>query len=272
MTTNILSRSRIRLPRFEYGEITRNHVLTARDHYLVACVHEHRFIRSTHLAALAESSIQVTNNRLKILHHKWHFLQRPKVQKRYYVAGSQPLAYSITQAGLKYLGIEGRVKDAEKHPSHHLFEHTMQTTDFMVMMELSARKRGVEFERLPIEPWRASAVHLGRRHEQGIKPDAVFRLNNKYFALEADTGEMALQRTDWFKQNCIEKKQVLYKALKRPFSNLRVIFFTSENGRKERMKALLPSPMFLYISKGDIETVLNADLFNYNWDSPLVDF
>ena len=203
--------------------------LTEKDFYILKTVNTHRFIRSTHLCALLRST-QYPLRRLGQLYHAG-LLDRPKLQIQYYKSGSEPMVYAMTTKGAKLLGIQKRVEDVDKHPSHHLFRHTLSLTDFMIRMEVSATKAGLPFQRLPIEEWKTNLFYEGKRITRRVIPDAVFTLGDKVYFVENDTGTMPLSRVKNAYQTSILKKQTIYKEAWKnnafPFPNLRVIFYTN---------------------------------------------
>src|SRR4051812_49435824 len=76
--------------------------LTPRDVGLIRAVATHRFLRSTHLVALAEGSAQVTLRRLQLLFHHG-YLDRPRSQLDWYIRGSEPMVYGLGLKGAAFL-------------------------------------------------------------------------------------------------------------------------------------------------------------------------
>jgi hypothetical protein len=63
----------------------------------------HRFLRSTHIAALIGRSLDRTNDRLSRLFHAG-YLDRPRAQLDYYpTAGSAPMVYALADRGARLL-------------------------------------------------------------------------------------------------------------------------------------------------------------------------
>jgi hypothetical protein len=63
----------------------------------------HRFLRSTHIAALIGRSLDRTNDRLCRLFHAG-YIDRPRAQLDYYpTTGSAPMAYALADRGVRFL-------------------------------------------------------------------------------------------------------------------------------------------------------------------------
>jgi hypothetical protein len=70
---------------------------------IVRLIARHRFLRSTHVAALVGRSIDRTNDRLLRLFHAG-YIDRPRAQLDYYpTSGSAPLVYALADQGARLL-------------------------------------------------------------------------------------------------------------------------------------------------------------------------
>src|SRR6185295_4209660 len=94
----------VRRPRFERAT-TREFHLTPRDLDLIRAVAAHRFLRSTHLAALDGGSPQKLLRRLHLLYHHG-YLDRPRMQLEFYERGSEPMVYALGNRGAVLLAKE----------------------------------------------------------------------------------------------------------------------------------------------------------------------
>src|SRR5947209_5690708 len=69
--------------------------LTQRDREIIRLVHQHRFLRSSHIVALIRATPQPVLRRLQLLYHH-AYLERPRAQIEYYQkGGSRPMVYGI---------------------------------------------------------------------------------------------------------------------------------------------------------------------------------
>src|ERR1700738_3408362 len=83
-----------RRPRFRRASEPPAFRLTEDDVLIVRHLARHRFLRSTHIAALVGRSLDRTNDRLLRLFHAG-YIDRPRAQLDYYpTAGSSPLLYA----------------------------------------------------------------------------------------------------------------------------------------------------------------------------------
>jgi hypothetical protein len=70
---------------------------------IVRVIAQHRLIRSTHIAALVERSLDRTNDRLMRLFHAG-YIDRPRAQLDYYPSfGSAPMIYALADRGVRLL-------------------------------------------------------------------------------------------------------------------------------------------------------------------------
>src|SRR5438045_8807998 len=90
----------IRRPRFRRWSEPPAFRLTDDDVEIVRQLARHRFLRSTHIAALVGRSVDRTNDRLSKLFHAG-YLDRPRAQLDYYpTAGSAPIVYALADRGV----------------------------------------------------------------------------------------------------------------------------------------------------------------------------
>src|SRR4051812_7519644 len=96
-----------RLPRFRRASNLPEIVLTDRDRTVIELVHEHRFLRSTHIVALVGGSAQQILRRLQLL-YQHGYLERPRTQIEYFgKGGSRAIAYGVANKGAKLLKAKG---------------------------------------------------------------------------------------------------------------------------------------------------------------------
>ena len=198
---------------------------------------EHRFLKSTHIAALVGRSLDRTNDRLLRLFHAG-YIDRPRAQLDYYpTAGSSPIAYALADRGARLLierdGIEfANVEWSRKNrkAGRPFIEHQLEIVDFSVALQLATGARpDVQFihpndiiaafpqhtraERNPLS-LRVKLSHQGAVHEIGLVPDLVFGLqfadgSRHSFMVEIDRGTMPIARSD-FLQTSFERKMRAY--------------------------------------------------------------
>src|SRR6185436_13805259 len=139
-----MSSTHARRPRFERAPVRRM-VLTSRDIELLRAVHRHRFLRSTHLVALADGSRQAVLRRLQLLFHHG-YVERPVFQLDWYTGGSQPLVYALGKRGAKAIAAagwrSGVCLDSKNRSLSRVFlHHTLAVADVMVAFEVACRER-----------------------------------------------------------------------------------------------------------------------------------
>jgi len=108
----------------------------------------HRFLRSTHIAALLGRSLDRTNDRLCRLFHA-SYVDRPRAQLDYYpTIGSAPMVYALADRGARLLierrgaafaNVEWSRKNGEA--GRPFIEHQLEIMDFYVNLQCAARKR-----------------------------------------------------------------------------------------------------------------------------------
>ena len=92
-----------RRPRFRRASEPPAFRLTDDDVHIVRQLARHRFLKSTHIAALVGRSLDRTNDRLLRLFHAG-YIDRPRAQLDYYpTAGSSPIAYALADRGARLL-------------------------------------------------------------------------------------------------------------------------------------------------------------------------
>lgn len=226
-----------RLPRFKRAAAVPPIQLTERDRLIIRHVHRHRFLRSSHIAALIGGSSQPVFRRLQLLYHN-AFLERPRAQIDYFRhGGSHHIVYGLGNKGAALLREENRVplsgiRWSEKNRSvgRIFFEHTLLVSEILVVLELACRKRnGVRLvggddlqvsdgvSRAPPLKW---SVNVKGRGKLGIRPDRAFALDiddhkngvkRAYFFLEADRGTMPVSRGNVV-QSSFFRKLLAYEA------------------------------------------------------------
>lgn len=224
----------IRLPRFRRVPEVAAMQLTERDRDILRHVHRHRFLRSSHLAALIGGSTQHLLRRLRLLYHHG-YLERPRAQIDYYHrGGSRCLAYGLGKQSAALLQLERSPSDwsAKNYGVGRLFlEHALMVSDVMVSLEVACRQNGrvrlLIGEDIPLpaetrnqsEPfqWR---VTLASRTKLGVMPDRVFAMefldqpkdrNRVLCFLEADRATMPVARRT-LTRSSFERKLLAYEA------------------------------------------------------------
>ena len=188
-----------RRPRFRRASEPPAFRLTDDDVHIVRQLARHRFLRSTHIAALVGRSLDRTNDRLLRLFHAG-YIDRPRAQLDYYpTAGSSPIAYALADRGARLLiqrdGIEfANVEWSRKNrkAGRPFIEHQLEIMDFYVGLQCAARARADVQLIHPAElvaafpdqrvaarnPFtlRVTLSHRGVMHDMGLVPDFVFGL------------------------------------------------------------------------------------------------
>lgn len=228
-----------RRPRFRRASEPPAFRLTDDDVVIIRKLARHRFLRSTHIAALVGRSLDRTNDRLSRLFHAG-YVDRPRAQLDYYpTAGSAPIAYALADRGARLLierdGIDfANVEWSRKNRSagRPFIEHQLEIVDFYVALQNAAsRRRDVRLihseeiiasfpdqsfsERNPFT-LRVKISHQGMAHEIGLIPDLVFGLkfadgSRRCFMVEIDRGTMPIARRD-IRQTNLERKLRAYLA------------------------------------------------------------
>ncbi len=248
--------------------------LTDDDVVIVRQLARHRFLRSTHIAALVGRSPDRTNNRLSRLFHAG-YLDRPRAQFDYYpTAGSAPMVYALADRGARLLverdgvdfaNVEWSRKNREA--GRPFIEHQLEIMDFYVALQCSTQGRedvrlihpdemvtafpDQSFsERNPFA-LRVRIFRRGSVHDIGLVPDLVFGLqladgSRRCFMVEIDRGTMPISRSN-LTQTSFERKMRAYltahatKQHERHFGwkNFPVLVVTTDRHRVRSMKEAL---------------------------------
>jgi DNA-binding Lrp family transcriptional regulator len=260
----------MRRPRFRRASEPPAFRLTDDDVAIVRHLARHRFLRSTHIAALVGRSLDRTNDRLAKLFHAG-YVDRPRAQLDYYpTAGSSPIAYALADRGARLLiqrdGIDfANVEWSRKNrrAGRPYIEHQLEIVEFLVALQLAtADRRDVQFihpdeivagfpehtrtARNPLS-LRVSLTHRGAVREIGLVPDLAFGLkfpdgSRRCFMVEIDRGTMPIARGDIL-QTSFERKMRAYltahagKLHERNFGwkTFRVLTITTDKHRTRSM-------------------------------------
>lgn len=265
-----------RRPRFHRAPESSAFRVTEGDIAIIRHIARHRFLRSTHIAALAGRSIDRANDRLCHLYHAG-YIDRPRAQLDYYpTKGSAPMVYALADRGAQLLrergeiglsGIDWGRKNLEA--GRPFIEHQLEIADFEVAAQLSAERSGYHYANAKDigskslaaagldsgNPFalRVTVSHQGARHEVGLVPDIAFAIDLKKrarrnFVAEIDRGTMPITRAD-FSQTSIERKLRSYLSAyvsrlfeqKFGWKHFRVLFVTSDDSRVRSMVNALQS-------------------------------
>lgn len=224
----------LRLPRFKRVPEVAAMQLTERDRDILRHVHRHRFLRSSHFAALIGGSPQQLLRRLRLLYHHG-YLERPRAQIDYYhQGGSRCLAYGLGNQGAALLQRERSRSDwsVKNTTVGRLFlEHALMVSDVMTALEVACRRNGrvrlLIGDNIPLpadtsgqpEPFQWS-VNLPNRTKLGVIPDRVFALefldhpqgrNRVLCFLEADRATMPVARRT-LSRSSYYRKLLAYEA------------------------------------------------------------
>jgi DNA-binding Lrp family transcriptional regulator len=222
-----------RRPRFRRASEPPAFRLTDDDVAIVRQLARHRFLRSSHIAALVGRSLDRTNDRLSRLFHAG-YLDRPRAQLDYYPsAGSAPMVYALADRGARLLierdgiafaNVEWSRKNREA--GRPFIEHQLEIVDFYVAIECAARQRPdlriihadelvAKFADQSINPRSPFALQArltrdGLVHDIGVVPDLAFGLafrdgTRRCFLVEIDRGTMPVVRSD-ITQTSFERK------------------------------------------------------------------
>lgn len=248
-----------RLPRFTRASPVAPVELTGRDRNIIRLVHQHRFLRSSHIVQLLGGSGQQILRRLQLLyHHGW--LERPRAQIDYFHrGGSRAIVYGLGNKGAALLKREYHIPfhqldwGPKNRAATRLFlEHALLISDVMVALEFSCRKDGrvrlIHADALAAsdsrtgDPYRWS-VAVSNGLKLGLIPDQVFALESStgelfYFFLESDTGSMPVKRRG-LTQSSFYRKLLAYGATWRQnihrrrfgFQRFRVLTVTNSPAR-----------------------------------------
>jgi len=231
------SSSPVRRPRFRRAATPPRFRLTEDDVDIIRLLARHRFLRSTHIAALVGRSLDHANDRLSRLFHAG-YLDRPRAQLDYYpMLGSQPIAYALADRGARLLLDRDGFGFADvdwsrrnREVGRPFIEHQLEIMDFYVALQCEVVRRG-DLQLIPPDelvrdfpdqtfaaqnPFalRAQVTHNGVMHEIGVVPDLAFGLrfpdgSRRCFLVEIDRGTMPVVRSD-FQQSSFARKMQGY--------------------------------------------------------------
>jgi hypothetical protein len=140
--------ARSRRPRFRRAAEPPAFRVTDGDVAIIRQLARHRFLRSTHIAALAGRSLDRTNDRLGKLFHA-EYIDRPRAQlDRFPSTGSSHFVYALADRAARLLiecdGIEfANVEWSRKNrkAGRPFIEHQLEIMDFYVDLECATRAR-----------------------------------------------------------------------------------------------------------------------------------
>lgn len=204
--------------------------ITSRDREIIARVAHHRFLRSTHIAALTRGSTQQISRRLQLLYHH-SYLERPRAQLEYfYRGGSSHIVYGLGSKGSHLLKEEfGNAFSAQKWSEKNravgrmFLQHALLVSDVLVSFELACLGH-TDIRYIPQHNLFPNGIRwqvtLDRGRKLGVIPDAAFALERTrqdgateraYFFLEADRGTMPVTRKS-LRQTSFRRKFLAYEA------------------------------------------------------------
>src|SRR5436853_4757209 len=139
---------RTRRPRFRRASEPPAFRLTDDDVVMVRLLARHRFLRSTHIAALVDRSLDRTNDRLSRLFHAG-YVDRPRAQLDYYPdRGAAPMVYALADRGARLLiERDGNVfsnlewSRKNRQAGRPFIEHQLDIMDFYVGLQIAAKLR-----------------------------------------------------------------------------------------------------------------------------------
>ena len=226
-------------PRFERSEPPALQI-TERDIDIIRRVHQHRFLRASHLTSLCQGSDIKITRRLGHLYHAG-YLDRPRAQLTYFsIENNRPLVYGLANKGAALLAEQDGVTPGRldwhwknKSVGQLFIDHTLSVADVMVAFELACRKRKdvdlIEQQDIlskaksgqakagKVPTFKATVQHKRKEIGLSLVPDQVFGLafpktrRGAYFFLEADRGTMPVVRSD-LNQTSILRKLMTYYA------------------------------------------------------------
>jgi hypothetical protein len=213
--------------------------ITERDVQLLAHVGRHRFLSSTHLAALDGGSPQNVLRCLRALFDHG-YLDRPRAQLATVpLEGPQALVYGLAPKGARLLREYGRHvagggdwTEKNKRAGAIFLEHTLAVADFMTAIELSCRTRSdielmreheviadaPEETRNAREPLRWLVQPNRTRNEMwSVVPDGLFALSfadgtAAYFLIEIDRGTIPIVRNSLDHRSIARKLATYYEG------------------------------------------------------------
>jgi Replication-relaxation len=291
--------------------------MTPRDEAIVRLIARHRFARSTDIIKLIGamypgSSPKKILERLHFLFHS-NYISRPRVQLEPYRAGagSQPLVYILGNRGADLLASKFAMRRSavdwtakSRTASRGEVEHALETTDFVVALELACRRSGhldvIYFDEIlkTIAPpktresprpyfWPVTADWQGREATVYVIPDKIIGIRNrhrevghdqKFFFIEIDRGTQPVVRSN-LAQSSILRKLIGYGTTYRDdlhktvynLPNFRVLTITTGRKRIENIidahdqhTKTLCSPK-LFLFAPRPDLLAAPDFFAYPW-------
>lgn len=226
-----------RRPRFRRASEPPPFRLTDDDVEIVRQLARHRFLRSTHIAALVGRSPDRTNDRLAKLFHAG-YIDRPRTQLDYYPhRGSTPMVYALADRGARLLHVRGGADFStvewsrkNREAGRPFIEHQLEIMDFYVGLQIAAAARDdvqvlhpdALVAAFPDQVFSASnpfalqtrVNHHGTMLNVGLVPDLVFGLrfpdgSRRCFMVEIDRGTMPVSRSNML-QSSYERKMRAY--------------------------------------------------------------
>src|SRR5437879_5994558 len=180
-----------RRPRFRRASEPPAFRLTEDDVEIVRQLARFRFLRSTHIAALVDRSVDRTNDRLMRLFHAG-YIDRPRAQlDRFPNEGSAPITYALADQGARLLrerdGIRlsnPEVSRKNREVRRPFIEHQIEIVNFQVALQRAvanhpgvrlippmeikaAARQPVQSSRAPFA-LRAKLAHRGAVREIGV--------------------------------------------------------------------------------------------------------
>jgi hypothetical protein len=228
----------VRRPRFRRAAVLPTFRLTDDDIAIVRHLARHRFLRSTHIAALVGRSLDRTNDRLSGLFHHG-YIDRPRAQLDYYpTSGSAPMVYALANRGARLLIERDGIQFANvawsrknREAGRPFIEHQLEIVDLYVSLAQATLDRADVYlihademqatfldqpssdRRNPFS-LRVKLAEQGTVREMGLVPDLAFALelsdgSRRNFMVEIDRGTMPILRTN-FLQTSFERKMRAY--------------------------------------------------------------
>ena len=263
-----------RRPRFRRAAEPPPLRLTDDDVEIVRQLARHRFLRSTHIAALVGRSLDRANDRLHKLFHAG-YIDRPRAQLDYYpTGGGSPFVYALADRGARLLierdGTDfSNVEWTRKNrlAGRPFIDHQLEIMDFYVGLQVAAQGRNdvqvIHADELvasfPDQVFSATNPfalqtrinHHGTMLNVGLIPDLVFGLrfpdgSRRCFMVEIDRGTMPITRSNLM-QTSFERKMRAYLSAhaarqhERHFGwkTFRVLTVTSDQYRVQSMQEAL---------------------------------
>jgi hypothetical protein len=257
-----------RRPRFRRASEPPAFRLTDDDVEIVRQVARHRFLRSTHIAALVGRSLDRTNDRLSRLFHAGH-LDRPRAQPggRRGRQAHTPRVRSRRLVGMNEAHVAALAGGA--------MQADIEVHDLKLVLD--KRPAGRAVLAAPFDVGEIDAVALdqaGVVREFGLIPDLIFGLmlpdgSHRSFMVEIDRATMPVVRSDTFRQTSFEEKMRAYltayaaKQHERQFGwkAFRVLTVTTDEHRMRSMMQALRNlhvphsfgaGLSLFVTRGDL--------------------